>query len=51
MNDIKIPEGPTQFKWYATGYQAALADLIRELNEGGEQAAREWIKNNRRSTS
>jgi hypothetical protein len=33
---------------FAAGYQAALADVARELDQGGEAAAREWINNNRR---
>lgn len=28
------------------GYQEALADILAKLDEGGEEAAREWIANN-----
>lgn len=41
--------GPTQAKWFGEGYQAALADLATQFDQGGEKAAREWIKNNSRA--
>lgn len=31
---------------FQAGYQAALADLERALDENGEDAARQWIANN-----
>jgi len=34
---------------FAAGYQAALADIARELDQGGEAAARVWIEANRRA--
>jgi hypothetical protein len=40
------PPGPVAHRWYAAGYQQALADLLARLDEGGEDAAREWISNN-----
>lgn len=45
------PEGPTQTRWYALGYQAALTDLLQALDNGGEEAAREWIENNTPNTN
>lgn len=38
--------GPSQSRWFRNGYQQALADIKAKLDEGGEQAAREWIENN-----
>jgi hypothetical protein len=31
---------------YQAGYQAALADIARALDEGGEDGARQWIASN-----
>lgn len=36
---------------FAEGYQAALADLAAQLNQGGANAAREWIKANQHAPS
>jgi len=33
---------------YWQGYQQALTDILTALDEGGEDAARAWIANNRR---
>jgi uncharacterized protein YidB (DUF937 family) len=44
-----IPTGPTSLRWYRAGYQSALADLLEKLDEGGEEAARKWIANNKTS--
>ena len=48
MTDIEIPKGSTSSKWFSEGYQAALVDISRELGEGGEEAVREWLRNNMR---
>lgn len=34
-------------KTWQAGYQEALQDLLDALDSGGEEAAREWIKNNK----
>lgn len=31
---------------YAKGYQEGMTDIYRELEQGGEEAVREWLKNN-----
>lgn len=41
-----IPHGPVKHTWYAHGYQAAMIDIARELDEGGVKAVREWLENN-----
>lgn len=43
------PTGPTQVKWYGNGYQAALADIATALDQGGEDAVKEWLANNLRT--
>lgn len=40
--------GPTQNRWYATGYQEALRDIADVLERGGQDAVEEWLRNNRR---
>lgn len=34
-------------RWFAAGYQEALADIAAALAAGGEAAVREWLANNR----
>ena len=43
---MATPTGKTSERWFRVGYQSAMQDMLRCLNEGGEDAAREWIKNN-----
>jgi hypothetical protein len=31
----ELPTGPRQTRWYQAGYQAALADILREAKYGG----------------
>jgi hypothetical protein len=38
--------GPTQSRWYAEGYREGMADIARELESGGIEAIREWLRNN-----
>lgn len=35
-----------QHKWYATGYQSAMQDIKRCLDEGGEERVAQWLKDN-----
>lgn len=46
MNKQSTPNGPTQLKWFQVGYQQALQDIKRALEDGDREAAEEWIKNN-----
>lgn len=41
----------SQMEEFAAGYQGALADIVRELSEGGLPAVVTWINNNALSTS
>jgi hypothetical protein len=31
---------------FAKGYQEGMSDIYRQLEQGGEEAVREWLKNN-----
>lgn len=42
------PTGKVSHKWYVEGYQAAMEDIAARLAEGGEEAVREWVRNNTR---
>lgn len=42
------PTGPIKHAWFSHGYQAAMTDVIQKFNEGGEEALREWVRNNTR---
>lgn len=44
---MSTPKGPMQARWFAAGYQSALADIAAALERGGEDAALTWIANNR----
>lgn len=40
------PDGPTQHRWYAEGYQAALRDILQAREESGLDGVNEWLRNN-----
>jgi hypothetical protein len=37
--------------WWRRGYQEALRDITDALQRGGEETAREWIKDNTATTA
>ena len=43
----KNPVGPNQQRWFAKGYQTAMAELAALLDRGGDDAVREYIENSR----
>jgi len=38
--------GPTMRRWFRVGYVEALTDILVKLDDGGEDAARQWIADN-----
>lgn len=44
----EVPNGSVSRKWFSEGYQAAMIDIATKLEEGGEDAVREWVENNLR---
>lgn len=42
---------PSQSRWFSRGYQEALLDIADALERGGQDAAEEWLRNNRRGQS
>ena len=38
--------GPRIRAWFRAGYLEALGDVLAKLDDGGEDAARQWIADN-----
>lgn len=44
--NVPQPTGKTTRYWFANGYRQAMLDLLIKLDEEGEDAAIQWIKDN-----
>lgn len=43
---VPTPTGKISSRWFFNGYQQAMRDMAAKFEEGGEQAARQWIADN-----
>lgn len=41
-----VPTGKTTQRWFAAGYQTAMAEILAALDNGGPEAAIAWARNN-----
>lgn len=46
VETFPVPTGKTTQRWFAAGYQTAMAEILAALADGGPEAAIAWARNN-----